>query len=102
MKEYDVTMRPVFSYENTGIRIRNQRKQLHLTQERLAEMADISISFVGAIERGEKKTSLETFVRLAECLKTSTEYLLFGQWEICRQKECSLCAEISNLLSQYR
>ena len=47
----------------------------NLTQEKLAELAGISPSFVGHIERGEKKASLETMVHIAAVLNTTTDYL---------------------------
>jgi len=97
----NTTMAHSFSYRGTGRRIRSQRIQQRLTQAAVAEMADISASFVGAIERGEKKMSVETFAKLADCLQVSTEYLLFGQWEMCRSEGCSLCSDISDLLLRY-
>ncbi|MEA5069461.1 MAG: helix-turn-helix transcriptional regulator, partial [Christensenellaceae bacterium] len=52
-------------YRSLGMRIRKQRKNLHLTQEELAERAGISLSFLGHIERGTRKASLETLVSLS-------------------------------------
>ena len=42
----------------------------------LAEKADLSLNFVGEIERGEKLVSLETVVRLARALRVSGAELL--------------------------
>jgi len=94
-----VIVSPHFSYQDTGKRIKERRKKLHLTQEALAELADISASFVGAIERGEKKMSVETFCKLAERLEISSEFLLFGRWENCRREKCTICAELRRVLS---
>ena len=90
-----------FSYQDTGRRIREQRYKLHLTQESIAELAGISPAFVGAIERGEKKMSVETLAKLAMCLQTDAEYLLFGRWAICRKEPCTLCSDLMELISHY-
>lgn len=41
-------------YKELGKRIRAERQKQELTQEKLAEMANISDSFMGHIERGIK------------------------------------------------
>lgn len=64
------------NYENLGKRIREERLKLNLTQEQLAEYADISTSYVGQIERGERKVTLETLVRITNKLNVSIDYLL--------------------------
>lgn len=63
-------------YEDLGKRVKQQRKLAQLTQEQLAEKAGISFAFVGHIERGTRKASLETFVKLANALKVSPDILL--------------------------
>ena len=47
-------------YRAIGSRVRELRLQHKMTQEYLAELVDISPSFIDHIERGEKKPSLET------------------------------------------
>lgn len=49
-------------YRAIGSRVRELRLQHKMTQEYLAELVDISPSFIGHIERGEKKPSLETII----------------------------------------
>ena len=46
--------------ESVGKNIRKYRLMRKLRQEDLAEKADLSINYVGAIERGEKTPSLES------------------------------------------
>lgn len=60
-------MMPV-DYVIIGSRVRRRRKELGLTQEQLAEMAAISAPFLGHIERGTRKASIETLVRIGEAL----------------------------------
>ena len=64
------------NYEAFGRRVRAQRKLSHMTQEQLSELAGISLSFLGHIERGSRKASLETLVSIANALKISTDMLL--------------------------
>ncbi|MDD6882372.1 MAG: helix-turn-helix transcriptional regulator [Eubacteriales bacterium] len=58
------------------MRIRKQRKLMQMTQDQLSEKAGISLSFLGHIERGSRKSSLETLVSLANALEVSADYLL--------------------------
>lgn len=60
----------------TGKRIRTRRLQLGLTQEQLAEKADISISFLGHIERGTRVASLMTMTRICMALGVSLDWLI--------------------------
>ena len=63
-------------YKRLGQRIREERLRLHLTQAQLAEDADISDTYMGAIERGERSLTLDTLVRLVNRLGVTVDYLL--------------------------
>lgn len=56
-------------YENInkkiGKIIKLERIKRDLSQERFAELADISKNFVGAIERGESSPTVETLAKIA-------------------------------------
>ena len=65
-------------YSSLGARIRRERILRGWTQEQLAEKANISLSFLGHIERGTRKASLETLVALANVLNASIDELLSG------------------------
>ena len=58
--------------------ISHKRKEKNLTQEQLAEKLDVSTTFIGQIERAKGIPSLETLVKIANVLETSTDSLLFG------------------------
>ena len=51
-----------------GEAIRAFRKKAHLTQERLAERADLNYKYLGEVERGEKTISVEALARIAQAL----------------------------------
>ena len=61
---------------NIGRRIKELRVSRGYSQEKLAEELDISVVYVSQIERGIKSPSLSIFIKIAECLQTSTDYLL--------------------------
>lgn len=64
------------NYEHLGQRIREERLKHNLTQSKLAEDVNISDSYLGYIERGERSLSLETLVNLANRLGVTVDYLL--------------------------
>lgn len=63
-------------YRTIGDRIRVARKALNLTQEEASERCDITSSFYGNVERGDKKMSVETLVKVSKGLEISTDVLL--------------------------
>ena len=63
-------------YKRLGARIREERLRLNLTQAQLAEAVDISDTYIGAIERGERSLTLDTLVRLVNRLGITIDYLL--------------------------
>lgn len=64
--------------KETGQRIKAVRKQRHLTQEKLAELADVSPHYIYEIEAGLKSMSIHIFAALTNALHVSADYLLFG------------------------
>jgi transcriptional regulator with XRE-family HTH domain len=55
--------------KKTGERIRTIRKIKGLTQEELAERADLSDKFIGEIERGEVNPSLDSLYKISQGLE---------------------------------
>lgn len=70
------------NYKKLGERIRNERISLGITQEILSEKAGISVSFLGQVERGERKPSLETVVNIANSLGVTVDYLLADSYQM--------------------
>lgn len=52
-----------------GEAVRFYRKEANLTQERLAELAELNPKYLGEIERGEKIISIEALLRVAKASK---------------------------------
>ena len=65
-------------YTSIGKQIRRRREEMKLTQEKLAERCDLSVSYMGAVERGDKIPSLETFIHITNVLGVSADRLLSG------------------------
>lgn len=74
-KHYNGNMRKL-NYLQIGQNIKTLRSEAGLTQEKMAEICEISTSFLGHIERGTRKLSLETAVKIADCLQISMDALL--------------------------
>ena len=61
-----------------GARVRARRQALGLTQEKLAERAELHWTFIGQVERGQRNITLHNIVRLADALETNTAQLIDG------------------------
>ncbi len=59
-----------------GRMVRLKRECLRISQESLAEKADLNTNYIGSIERGERNIGLEVLYRLAHALKTHPKNLL--------------------------
>ncbi len=59
-----------------GKNIRKYRVMKKLRQEDLAERTDLSVNYVGAIERGEKIPALETLLTIINVLEVSADMVL--------------------------
>ncbi|MEG2202411.1 MAG: helix-turn-helix transcriptional regulator, partial [Christensenellaceae bacterium] len=55
-------------YQLIGERIKYRRKEMHKTQENLAELLNVSVGYVSQIERGITKVNLDTLSKISEIL----------------------------------
>ena len=55
-------------YIKLGKNIKKRRKELHLTQQQLADRLNISLNFMGKIEVAFSKPSLVTLIDIAQKL----------------------------------
>ena len=85
-------------YTAIGKRIRYIRLEKGLTQEKVAEMADVSTNYVSRIELGNAKFSLSVLVGLSNALNVSTDYILFDvvKREPQRYKRTIGCEKLSD------
>ena len=59
-----------------GAKLREERKRLGISQDKMALLAEIDRSYVGRIERGEVNITLEKAYQLAEVLECDVRELL--------------------------
>lgn len=72
-------MQNEINYVEIGTRIRIERENFDMTREKLSELVNLSPYFLGQIERGERKMSINTLIKISECLHISIDYLFFEQ-----------------------
>ena len=70
MKDYKYDM---------GVRIREERKKLKLTQEEVAERIDVSVKHFSEVERCISGLSIENLIKLSNILGVSLDYVVKGE-----------------------
>lgn len=79
---------------NIGERLRGIRESMKMTREEFSEKIDITDSFLGQIERGERSLSVKTLKKIVKNTGISADYLLFGL-----ENNNSTIQKINNILS---
>lgn len=90
-----------------GERLRECRLRSNLTQEKMAELLDISVKHYSEVERGITGLSVEKLIFLSNLLNISLDYLLKGNCESLEERlpyifidtYCSCPEEKRNYLS---
>lgn len=59
-----------------GERVRHYRKLRNLSQEKLAELANLHRTYIAQIEAGKRNVALNNIAKIAEALGVSTKDLL--------------------------
>lgn len=66
------------NHRQIGYRIKEVREQNHLSQAQLAEITDLSVSYISHIENAKRKASLESIIRIVNALGITVDELLAG------------------------
>lgn len=61
-----------------GNNVRSRREALDISQEQLAERADLDRTYISGVERGVRNLSLISLVRIAKALRVSASELCEG------------------------
>lgn len=61
-----------------GANVRAKRDAKDLSQEKLAELADLDRTYISSVERGGRNISILSVIRIAKALKTSASELCEG------------------------
>ncbi len=67
-------------FKEIGIRVRSEREKYGLTREGIAEIIGLSPFYIGQIERGDRRMSLETLYKVSDSLNISIDFLLKGEY----------------------
>jgi len=59
-----------------GLKIKARRKDMSISQDKLALLADIDRSYIGRIERGEVNITVEKLYEIADVLECDVKTLL--------------------------
>ena len=62
-----------------GLRLRYLRNEAKLTQDELAEAADMSPVYLGEVERGKKVLGVDKFINIVKALGVSADYFLCNE-----------------------
>ena len=69
------------NYARLGKRIKQLRLRNGYSQEKLAELVNISSTYVSRVENGTKGISLDTFIQITKILNASPDELLADYFE---------------------
>ena len=76
-------------YDRIGRNVRRIRMEKGLTQEKLAEKTELSLTVIQKVETGQSGSRLETLIRIASVLGVSLDVLMdmkerdeqYGDWQ---------------------
>lgn len=71
--------------ERFGYAVRKRRQELGISQEELADRAELHRTYIGDIERGSRNLSLENIEKIAKALDVSIS-VLFADYGIEEEK----------------
>ncbi len=64
---------------DTGKRLKKLRESLGYTQEKMAEVLEVSVTLYKKMEKGSYNISVKTLRRLKEKFNVSIDYIMFGE-----------------------
>lgn len=87
-------------FKAIGLKIKERRQQLAITQEHIANVLDVNPSHISNIECGRTNPSLTALVKIANILECSVDYFISGEYtyKINKDKEKTLDDKIMDKL----
>ena len=87
-------------FKAIGLKIKERRKSLGITQESIANALDVNPSHISNIECGRANPSLTTLIKIANLLQCSVDYFISAEYTYKHdpEKEKTLDEEIMNKL----
>ena len=87
-------------FKAIGLKIKERRQQLGITQEHIANVLEVNTSRISNIECGRANQSLTALVKIANILECSVDYFISGEYtyKINKDKEKTLDDKIMDKL----
>ena len=87
-------------FKAIGLKIKERRQQLGITQEHIANVLDVNPSHISNIECGRTNPSLTALVKIANILECSVDYFISEEYtyKINKDKEKTLDDKIMDKL----
>ena len=85
-------------FKTIGLKIKERRQELGITQEHIANALDVNPSHISNIECGRANPSLTALVKIANVLECSVDYFIGGEYtyKLDKHKEKALDEKIMN------
>jgi len=94
-----MAIKKTYILKHFGERVRNLRKAQGLSQEELAEKAELHYTYIGGVERGERNLSLKSIERIAAALKVDIkDIFIFHPYRKTEAKGHDIINDINRLL----
>ena len=65
-----------------GMRVKQAREMAGLTQERLAELLDVTAQYISGVERGAVGLSVPILLQICSVLLVSSDFILLGEMNV--------------------
>ena len=87
-------------FNSIGKNIRKYREEKKLRQDDLAEQTNLSLNYIGMVERGEKIPALGTFITILNVLGVSADMVLSDVIDVGYSIKTSMLSEKLNGISR--
>ena len=83
---------------NVGMRIKNMREKMGLSQEEYSEQLNISRNHLARIEVGLRSASIEILIAISELSNTTIDYLVMGKEPDNKKVKANIRTVVSSLI----
>ncbi len=83
-----------------GLRVKQRRRELGLSQDALAQRAGISKSFLSDLETGKRSLGAETLLDLGRAMGLSLDYLMTGKESSNQRPEVQIPASLATFAAK--
>lgn len=87
--------------ESFGQRLENLRESLGYTKKEVSLKLGFTANVYGSYERGERRPTLETLIKLADMFNTSLDYLIRGKQQYSPKSNSAFEDGIMHILEKY-